>query len=149
MKTIKFEEEIKKIEESFYQSREASLFKVKDIKNEFSVKIGTLKEWKDLYHSVSSTGIMLYGHYEAKELPSDVKHFVIIFWDGIGKNRGAFLNKLYGFKSGDKYYEGLLEKYEGRRLGKSCIMLPVQYKKEIFKLLEKYEVKAKVLEVFS
>lgn len=147
-KTKKIENEIKNILEEFYQSREASLFKLKGIMNEFSIKIGRLKEWEDLHKSIASTGIILYGHYEAGESPSDVKHFIIVFWDNIGKNRGAFLNKLYGFKINEKYYKGLLEKYNGSKLGKSCIMLPVQYKGEIFGLLEKYRVNAKVLEIF-
>ena len=58
------------------------------------------------------------------------------------------MNKLYGFKVKDKRYEGLLEKYNGNKLGKSCIILPINYKREIFKLLEKYKVQAKVMEVF-
>lgn len=148
-KTKKIEDEIKNITDNFYQSRESSLFKLRGIMNEFSIKIGKLKEWEDLHKSIASTGIVLYGPYQVDELPSGIKHFMIVFWDGIGKNRGAFLNKLYGFKVKDKYYEGLLRKYEGNRLGKSCIMLPVQYKKEIFMLLEKYKVKAKVLEIFK
>ena len=147
-KTKKIENEIKDILEDFYQSREASLFKLKGVENEISIKIGELKEWKDLYKSIASTGVILYGAYEISELPSDVKHYVIVFWEEIGRNRGAFLNKLYGFKVKDKQYEGLLEKYDGNKLGKSCIMLSVQHKKEIFKLIEKYKVRAKVMEVF-
>ncbi len=148
-KTKKLENEIKKIVEKFYQSREASLFKLKGINNEFSIKIGELEDWKDLYNSIASTGIVLYGPYEIDKLPSGVKHYIIVFWDEIGRNRGAFLNKVYGFKARGKYYEGLLKKYDGDRLGKSCIILPVQYKGEIFRLLEKYKVKAKMIEVFK
>ena len=148
-KTKKLENEIKKIVENFYQSREASLFKLKGVNNEFSIKIGELSDWKDLHNSIASTGIVLYGHYEIGKLPPSVRHYIIIFWDEIKKNRGAFLNKVYGFKANSRYYEGLLKKYDGNRLGKSCIILPVQYKKEIFKLLEKYKVKAKAIEVFK
>ena len=148
-KTKKFRNEIKQIEEKFYQSREASLFKVKGIENKFDIKIGVLKEWKDLHRSIASTGIVLYGNYEIERVPSDVKHFVIVFWDDIGRNRGAFLNKLYGFKIGDKHYQGLLEKYDGDKLGKSCVIFPIPYKMEIFNLLEKYKVRAKVMEVFK
>jgi len=104
---------------------------------------------KDLYKDVASTGIVLYGPYEAKELPSGVKHFIIIFWNKIGINRGAFLNKIYGFKINNKYYPGLLLKYGGNKLGKSCIMLPVEYKKDIFKLIDEHKVEAKLLEVFG
>ena len=147
-KTKKIENEIKKMIEGFYKSREASLFKLKGIDNEISIKIGELKEWKDLHKSIASTGIVLYGNYEISELPFGVKNYIIVFWEEIGKNRGAFLNKLYGFKVKDKRYEGLLEKYNGNKLGKSCIILPINYKREIFKLLEKYKVQAKVMEVF-
>ena len=147
-KTKKFEEEIKKIENSFYTSREASLFRAKGIDNKFSIKIGKLSEWKELYKSIASTGIILYGPYEAREMHSGARHFIIIFWEKIGKNRGAFLNKLYGFKVKNKTYAGLIEKFEGKKLGKSCIMIPVQYKNDIFKLVKQYEVQAKSIEVF-
>ncbi|MBI2105511.1 nucleotidyltransferase domain-containing protein [Candidatus Woesearchaeota archaeon] len=148
IKNKKFENEIKKLEKEFYQSREASLFKLKNIDNEFSIKIGKLEEWKDLQRSIASTGIVLYGDYQMTELPKDIKHSVIIYWNKIGKNRGAFLNKLYGFHANKKYYQGLLDKFDGKKIGKSCIMIPIQYKMEIFNLLENYKVEAKTREVF-
>ena len=146
--TKKFEKDIKDIEKNFYQSRESTIFKSKKIDNMFSIKIGKLKEWKELSRGIASTGIILYGPYETKELPSTIKHFIIIFWNKIGKNRGSFLNKLYGVKIKQKYYEGLIAKLNGKKIGKSCIMLPIQYKKDIFKLLKEHEVEAKNLEVF-
>ena len=148
-KTGKFEDEIRQVEEGFYKSREASLFKAKGVENRFSIKCGDLKAWKELYRSIASTGVILYGPYEARELPSGTRHFIIVFWESIGRNRGSFLNKLYGFKARDKRYKGMLLKSDGRKLGKSCIMLPVQYKNDIFRLLRKHEVKANVLEVFT
>lgn len=148
-KAKKAENEIREVEKKFYQSREAALFKSKGLDNKFSIKIGELQEWKELYRSIASAGIILYGPYEAKELPSGVKHFIIVFWEKIGKNRGAFLNKMYGFKVKDKHYKGLLEKFDGKKVGKSCIMIPIQHKNDIFNLLKDYEVKAKVLEVFG
>lgn len=148
-KNQKIEKEIKDIIENFYESREAALFKTKGIENSFDVKIGILTEWKELYQSVASTGIVLYGRYEAKELPSDVKHNIIIFWDKIEKNRGSFLNKLYGFKIKNKIYQGLLEKFNGKKIGKSSIMIPIQHKNYVFKLLKDHKVKAKIIEVFT
>ncbi len=144
----KIEKEIQKITENFYDSREAALFKNKGIENLFDIKIGLLKEWKDLYRSIVSTGIILYGKYEAKELPSEVNHNIIIFWDKIAKNRGSFLNKLYGVKVNDKYYQGLLQKFRGKKIGKSSIMFPIEYKQNIFKLLKEHKVHAKIIEVF-
>lgn len=146
--TKRFEHEVKDVEKKFYQSREAILFKSKGIENKFSIKIGKLKEWQELYRGISSTGIVLYGPYEAKELPSGVRHFIIIFWQKIGKNRGSFLNKVYGFKIKSKHYAGFISKFNGTKLGKSCIMIPVQYKKDIFKLLAEHKVEAKTIEVF-
>ncbi len=148
-KTKKFEQEINKVVEKFYQSREAALFKAKGIENKINVKIGKLKEWKSLYRDVAATGIILYSPYEASELPTGIKQHVIIYWNRIGKNRGAFLNRVYGFKIKDKIYKGLLNKFSGKRLGKSCVMLPSDYKNEIIKLLKEYKVEAKIIEVFT
>ena len=146
--TKRFEEDINNIKKNFYQSRESTIFKSKGIDNNFSIKIGKLKEWKELARSIASTGIILYGPYETKELPSAIKHFIIIFWSKIGKNRGSFLNKLYGFKIKQKYYQGLVARLNGKKIGKSCIMVPIEYKNDIFKLLKEHEVEAKNLEVF-
>ena len=147
-KTKQFEHEIEKLVKEFYQSRESVIFKAKGIENKFVIKIGKLIEWKELYRSIASTGIVLYGPYEAKKLPSGVRHFIIIFWQKIGKNRGSFLNKLYGFKIKNKVYSGFISKFDGIKIGKSCIMIPVQYKKDIFKLLAEHKVEAKTIEVF-
>ena len=147
-KTKRFEQEVKELEKKFYESREAALFKSKGIENKLSIKLGKLKEWKELYIGIASTGIIFYGPYEAKELPSGVSHFIIVFWHKIGKNRGSFLNKLYGFKIKDKHYFGLISKFEGTKIGKSCVMFPVQYRKHIFKLLAEHKVEAKTIEVF-
>ncbi|MFA7707687.1 MAG: nucleotidyltransferase domain-containing protein [Candidatus Pacearchaeota archaeon] len=148
-KTKQFEEKIKNIEQDFYKSREASLFRLKGIENRFSIKIGKIKEWKYLERSIASTGIVLYGNYKIESFPSKVKHFFIIFWNKTGKNRGAFLNKLYGFNVNGKHYEGLVSEFEGKKLGKSCIMIPIEHKKDILKLIENYKIEAKIIEVFS
>jgi len=147
-KTKRIENEIREVVEKFYKSREASLFKIKKIDNKINIKIGKLEEWKDLERSVASDGIVLYGKYELKSIPSASKHYIVIFWEKIGKNRGAFLNKIYGFKIKGKNYEGSISKFSGKKLGKSCIMIPINYKKEIFKLLREHQVSAKSIEVF-
>ena len=144
----KVEKAIKEIETNFYQSREGALFKSRGVDNKFSIKIGKLQDWKDLYKSIASSGIVLYGPYEAKELPLGVKHFIIVFWEKIGKNRGSYLNKLYGFNVKNKHYKGLLEKFAGKKIGKSCVMMPLEYKNEIFNLIKNHKVKAKVLDIF-
>jgi len=55
---------------------------------------------------------------------------------------------LYGFLAGEKRYPGLVEKYNGQRLGKSCVMIPVEYREEFMKVLKYYKVNAKIQEVY-
>jgi len=141
--------EVNNIVDEFYKSREALLFKAKGIENEINVKIGELKKWKELHRSIASTGITLWGRYETREKPIGSQHKIIFYWDKIDKNRGAFLNKIYGFKSGEKRYPGLLEKTGGMKIGKSSIMVPIEYREEIIRLLKKYGVHAKNIEIFA
>lgn len=147
-KNAKFEREVNEIKNRFYGSREAALFKVEGVGNIFSIKIGKLKEWKDLYRSIASSGIVLFGPYEAREMPSGSKHFAIIYWDSIGINRGALLNKLYGFSVGKKEYEGFIKKVGGRKIGKSCILVPATAKEDVLNLLKKHKGAAHIIEVF-
>ncbi|MCX6821784.1 MAG: nucleotidyltransferase domain-containing protein [Candidatus Aenigmarchaeota archaeon] len=141
--------EIENIIEEFYKSREAILFKLQDIENEISVKVGELKKWKELHRSIASTGIVLWGRFEAKEKPIGSEHRIIFYWDRIGKSRGAFLNKIYGFKGKEKKYKGLIAEWNGEKTGKSCVMIPIRYKDEMVGLIKKYNVNAKNIEVFA
>ncbi len=145
-KSKNIEGKIAQITEKFYKSREALLFKVKGIDNKINVIVGKLAEWTELRKSVESTGIILYGKY----IPTggSGRKFALIFWEVIGKNRGAFLNKLYGFNFNKKRYSGLLEKNEGRKVGKSSIMIPVEHSQEVLKLIQHHKVKAKIVEIY-
>lgn len=137
-----------KIEQDFYKTREAMLFRMQGISNKISIIVGRLKEWEDLHYSISSTGIVLYGKTVVSEYPKHAKKQAIFFWSRIRKNRGAFLNKLYGFKSKGKRYEGLLKQWGGKHLGKSCIMIPIEVREDFIKLTRRYKVDCSILEVF-
>ena len=89
----------------------------------------------------------MYGNYISDSGISG-KKYSIFFWDKIKKNRGAFLNKIYGFKIKGKKYSGLIETLNARKLGKSSIMVPVENREEILKLFKHYGVNAKVVEVY-
>lgn len=146
-KSKRIESKINKILNSFYKSREALIFKTKGIDNKINIIMGKINEWPKLRDSIESSGIVLYGNYISSNVRG--KKQVIIFWDKIGKNRGAFLNKIYGFKANKKAYKGLIEILGGRKIGKSSIMIPVENKEEIFKLFKGYMVNAKILEVYA
>ena len=147
-KNKNFEKKIDILLENFYRSKQAIIFKTKGISNKISVKVGDLRKWEDLHRSIMSTGIVLWGRYESKELPTGFVHKIIFSWDNVGINRGAFLNKIYGFKANKKKYVGMLENFDGKKIGKSSIILSVKNKEEFIKLFKKYKVRAKQMEVF-
>ena len=138
--------EIEKIIEEFYNSREGLFFKIKGVENKINAIVGKITEWPDLKKSIESTGIVLYGNYVSSEVSG--RKYVIISWSRIEKNRGAFLNKIYGFKIKGKSYKGLLEKLSGQKIWKSSIIIPIENKDEILKLIKHYKVSAKILEVY-
>ena len=146
-KSKSIERKIMQITETFYKSREALLFKVKGIDNKINVIVGKLAEWTELQKSIESTGIILYGKYIP--VSGSGRKFALIFWESIGKNRGSFLNKLYGFTMNEKRYPGLLEKKEGRKVGKSSIIIPIEHSGEVLKLIQHHKVKAQIMEIYK
>ena len=143
------EKKIKKVVSDFYNTREAAFFKIKGITNKFSLKVGELKKWKELHRSISSSGWLLWGRYETKEKPIGTNHKILFYWEEIRKNRGAFLNKLYGYRSKGQHYLGLLDKIGGIKTGKSSILIPIKNREELIYLFKKYQVKAKQKEDFT
>ncbi len=146
-KSTIFEKKVNNILDEYYKSREALTFKVNGINNKIHLIVGELNEWKDLKKSIESTGIILYGRYFFAG--KGERKYAVIFWDKIGKNRGAFLNKLYGFKIRNKKYKGFLEKFGGRRLGKSSIIVPIEYREDVLELVKHHKVNAKIIEVYE
>jgi predicted nucleotidyltransferase len=144
----KIETKVKKILSDFYMSREALLFRAKGIENEIVLKVGKIEEWKDLHSSIMTTGLILWGKYKETQIPSGVKHMVIFYWEKADKNRGAFLNKLYGFTVHGKEYSGLITSVAGIKTGKSSILVPIEEREMFVRLFQKYNVHAKHIEVF-
>ena len=128
---------LNKATERFYLTNDALEFKSKGIDNELSIKVGKLEEWKELAQSISSHGIVLYGKYTAK--PPGIKAYTILSWES-PRNKGALLNKIYGYKANNKRYPGLLEKTKSIKLGRAVIMVPAQSKDVFIDVLEKYKV---------
>lgn len=133
--------------DKFYSSKSYLKFKALGVDNEINIKIGRLEDWKDLHRSIMSTGIVLYSKYEGRKIGS-TKHMILFYWNTIKINRGAFLNIMYGFRHKGKLHPGLLEKYNGIKSGKSAVMFPIQHKDIVIRLIKKYKVDAKIIEVF-
>ena len=147
-KNEKLGEKVEELTNNFLDSREAALYKIEGIGNEINVKVGELQKWKDLHHSIMNSGIILWQKYKAEKVPEDTKHNYLFFWDKIGKNRGAFLNILYGYTIGKKKYKGLVQKKWGIRTGKSSILIPAEYNEEFIALFKKYKVHVQQKEVW-
>ena len=146
--TKKTKTELEKVLERFYKSKEAVISKLLGIENEIKLKTGKLDEWKELKRSILTDGIVLWSKFESGK-PEDTEHNIIFYWSRIEKNRGAFLNKIYGYRTGGKAYIGLLEQVKGTKLGKSCVMIPIAHRDKMIELLKKYKVDAKAVEVFT
>ncbi len=132
----------------FHLSSDALKFKMEGISNEINFIVGNLSEWGDLQRNMSSSGIILYAKYELRP-KKGMNHFIIISWETKAKGRGAFLNKMYGYKTSRKRYKGLVEKRGGMRIGKSAVMVLAKHKEEFFRHLEKYGINYNVIEVFK
>lgn len=145
--TEKMRKAISSIVEEFYKSKEAIIFKLLGIENDINAVAGKLDEWEDLKRSIQSDGIVLWGKFESGK-PRKTEHKIIFFWSRIEKNRGAFLNKLYGYKTRKKQYKGMLELWGGSKPGKSCIMIPIRHRDEMIELIKKYKINARSVEVF-
>lgn len=139
---------IERISKEFLDSREAALYKMEGMGNEINIKVGELQQWKDLHHSIMNSGIVLWQKYKMEKAPEDAKHNYLFFWDKIGKNRGAFLNIVYGYTIGKKKYKGLVQKKGGMRTGKSSILVPAEYQEEFIVLFKKYKVQVRQKEVW-
>ncbi len=147
---LKDSEELKKkieqVEKDFYLSREAMIFKTKNIKNRVHITIGKLGDWPKIRESIEANGIVLFGKHMSQGIRG--KKHVLISWNSIEKNRGAILNKLYGVKINKKYYPGLIEKYGGEKIGKSSMLIPIENRDAILDFLKAHKVSAKILEVW-
>lgn len=147
------EKEIGKQLKLFTQSKANEIWKLKGVENEISIKVGDLNKWS-LKRSIVSSGILLYGKY--KEVPENVKYYVIISMSLEKLNYASQMSlwrRLYGYKQkiGRKTYEtkGLLNKLEGKKIGKAVILVPSQAKIEIIDFLNKNKVKYTINDLWS
>lgn len=140
------EKNIKSTIKRFYKSSWFKKWERLQTKNEISCLVGNLEEWKDLKASIISDGIVLFGKFKPK-----VKGKLMVLFSlnpikpdsrRIGINR-----KLFGFTKYKKKYGGLLKKYSGEKIAQSCFIVPIEFSKEIIKLLREKKVKFQIREI--
>lgn len=145
-----FEKNCITIVSSFYTSTKYTHYwKLLGITNEIKLHIGILEKWTELKSSIIAEGIVLFGKFmpEIKE----GKHIVFFIWENITPNsiRVLFNKQLFGYKQNKKHYSGLLEKYNGERMGKGSIVIPLEHSAIIHHHFKKYKIAVKIKKVLE
>lgn len=139
---------IPRIEDKFFKSyRFLNYWKLKGVENNFNIIIGELNQWKELKNSVISNGIILYSKF--KEYPEGGKHKVLFSFEKIKpeSKRVTLFKNIFGYKKNNKEYQGLLQKYNGMKIGSGSIMVPLESYNIFHKLFKKYLIKVKIIKL--
>ncbi|MEK7122220.1 MAG: nucleotidyltransferase domain-containing protein [Patescibacteria group bacterium] len=142
------EKEISLLQIRFLKSTKyLSYWKPLGITSEIKPLIGKLQEWKSLYPSLVANGIVLYGKFQPPL--KEGQHYVFFVWENVFPNtvRVLFNKQLFGYTRKKKFYLGLLQKYQGERLGKGCILVPLAQSTVFHTLFKKYKITVKIKKV--
>ena len=148
-KAKKLKSEIRGLKEEFLLSSEALLYKARGTYSDISVIVGDLSEWEEMKRSVSAGGIVLFGAYVGAFKKDLLRSHVLFFWKSDVKNRGAFLNKIYGYRVRRRLYIGVIQRLAGIKVGRSSAIIPSERAQEFMKILENYGIKYKAMEIFT
>lgn len=146
----KLQKEIKECLDKFMDSSKyKNYWKPLGIENDISLIIGELNKWKELKPSIIANGFTLYGKFKPEV--KEGRHKTYFIWENIRPNskRVLFNKQLFGFKAGEKFYSGLIQKYNGERLGKGCIIVPLEHSDVFQNLFRKYKVDVKIKKVLE
>ena len=123
-------------------------WKLFGITNNINIIVGLLKDW-ELENSIASTGITLYGKYQRKPLKG--KDAVLLVWENVKPDSTrVLLNKnMFGYKKGKVFYKGLLQKHEGIKLGKGCILIDAPAYNQFIQVFKRLKVAVKIRRVFD
>lgn len=141
---------VKNIIDEFYKSYKFNNYwKLKGIENKINIKVGKLDDWKDLKSSIISNGKILYGNYN--DIPNNIINKTLFFWDTIKPEtkRVLFFKRLFGYKYQNKKYKGLLEEYNGQKIGKGSILILSEYEILFKKFFKKNNVTVKIKKIIE
>ncbi|MBI2628687.1 nucleotidyltransferase domain-containing protein [Candidatus Pacearchaeota archaeon] len=144
----KNEKDIKKIIDSFFDSSKFKYWKLLNIKNDINVIVGRLDEWK-LKDSMLGSSIILYKKY-SPEL-NEGKNMSILSWKNVKPNsKRVFLNKkIFGYNYYGKRYDGLIQKFNGRKLGSNVIIIPAEEINSFLKIFRDFKVAVAIHRIFE
>lgn len=146
----KIDAEAKEILQDFFDSAKyKNYWSLIGIENKISLAIGEIDKWTELKPSIIADGIILYGKYKPEIIGGRHKTFFV--WENVKPDtKRVLLNKqMFGFKQKEKFYQGLLQKYNSQRLGKGCILVPGENSNIFLKFFRKYNVSVKIKKILE
>ena len=150
MESNKLENDIKKLRNEFIKSAKYTQYwKMLGVDNEINVIVGELDRWEELKPSIIANGLVLYGKFKPEVTIGTHKAFFV--WENIKPNakRVLFNKQLLGYMHKKKFYNGLIQNYGGERLGKGCIVVPLDQAVVFHKLFKKYKISVKLKKVLE
>ncbi len=145
--------EVEKLLSAFEKSETCEKWKLRGLKNSISIKTGELEHW-ELYRSVITSGILLYGKYE--RMPKDAKYHFLFVLDFSKMDRSRKIKlwrELYGYrqKVGEKIFvsKGLLEEISGKKIKRSVIAVPAEQKEKMLDFIKKNGINHKIIEIWA
>lgn len=149
--SIATENKLKKIIEKFKKTELFEKWKLKGLDKKIKLITGNLrtKEWENLYLSICSDGILLYGKYTST--PASLNQYMIFSYGNVKniKKRVNLHRHLFGYKIGTKYYRGLVDIVSGKKLGHGVFIAPIEETQKIRKIFEKQNIPVKLFEVWT
>lgn len=119
------------------------------IENPIKITSGILDQWKELHPSLIANGLILFGKY--MPITKRGRHIALFTWENIKPNakRVLFNKQVFGYRQNKKLYEGRLQKFNGERLGKGCITIPLEHSTFFLKLFRKFKITVKIKKVME
>jgi len=148
-KDEKLEKDAEKLTQKFYDSiKFKKYWNLLGIKNDIHVIVGQLDKWK-LKDSMLGSSIVLYEKYSPKLEKG--RNRIIFSWGNIKSNsKRVMLNKkLSGYNYYGKRYSGLLEKYNGSKLGSNVIIINTEDIKLFLDVFRSFKAAVKMQKVFE
>lgn len=140
-----FYERVRKITEKFYASSKVKKYwRLLGIDHDFSFKIGTLDDYDGLVPAFNTDGILLYGKF--KPQVSNGKYCTLFTWENIpyaGK-RTVIHRKIFGYQTKNKKYPGLIDEFNGKRIGKGSVIFPTEHHHHILDFFREQKVVVKI-----
>lgn len=149
----KIEEKLNKIKEEFYNSiKFKKYWKLLNVQNEINLSVGKLADWGDLKTSINANGITLYGKYAGEAKLK--QNYLFIATPVKDRNKSISVwRELYGYtqKAKKKEYvqEGLIKKYNGRKISRGVFFIPVEHSQEIIRYLRSKKFGTQIIPFFK